>query len=145
MARKLANPTAGTEAPIVANLIQQAEAAGGNSMPAYTHLQRAEPVLVAHWLLAYVEMFLRDMDRLVDCRKRLNVCPLGSGAVARVRPPVAVERLALLSLCRPAGTTQRHSPQRYDRRSRTPEKPPAIRQAAAPSPKSVSCPTPELF
>jgi argininosuccinate lyase len=51
-------------------------------MPAYTHLQRAEPVVVAHWLLAYVEMFLRDVDRLADCRMRLNVCPLGSGAVA---------------------------------------------------------------
>jgi len=51
-------------------------------MPAYTHLQKAEPVLVAHWLLAFVEMFLRDADRLADCRKRLNVCPLGSGAVA---------------------------------------------------------------
>jgi argininosuccinate lyase len=45
-------------------------------------LQRAEPVLVAHWLLAYVEMFLRDAERLADCRKRVNVCPLGSGAVA---------------------------------------------------------------
>ena len=62
--------------------VKQAEAAGGSAMPAYTHLQRAEPVLVAHWLLAYVEMFLRDIDRLSDCRKRLNVCPLGSGAVA---------------------------------------------------------------
>ncbi len=51
-------------------------------MPAYTHLQRAEPVLVAHWLLAYAEMFLRDQGRLADCRKRLNLCPLGSGAVA---------------------------------------------------------------
>ncbi len=51
-------------------------------MPAYTHLQRAEPVLVGHWLLAYVEMLLRDADRLADCRKRLNLCPLGSGAVA---------------------------------------------------------------
>ena len=50
---------------------------GSAAMPAYTHLQRAEPVLVAHWLLAYVEMFLRDADRLADCRKRLNVCPLG--------------------------------------------------------------------
>jgi len=48
-------------------------------MPAYTHLQRAEPVLVAHWLLAYVEMFLRDADRLADCRRRVNLCPLGSG------------------------------------------------------------------
>ncbi len=52
------------------------------AMPAYTHLQRAEPVLVAHWLLAYVEMFLRDARRLSDCRKRANLCPLGSGAVA---------------------------------------------------------------
>jgi argininosuccinate lyase len=60
----------------------RAEQAGSAAMPAYTHLQRAEPVLVAHWLLAYVEMFLRDADRLADCRKRLNVCPLGSGAVA---------------------------------------------------------------
>jgi len=52
------------------------------AMPSYTHLQRAEPVLVAHWLLAYCEMFLRDADRLADCRKRLNFCPLGSGAIA---------------------------------------------------------------
>jgi argininosuccinate lyase len=45
-------------------------------------LQRAEPVLVAHWLLAYVEMALRDAARLEDCAARLNYCPLGSGAVA---------------------------------------------------------------
>jgi argininosuccinate lyase len=45
-------------------------------------MQRAEPVLVAHWLLAYVEMILRDAARLRDCRARLNYCPLGSGAVA---------------------------------------------------------------
>ena len=51
-------------------------------MPSYTHLQRAEPVLVAHWLLAYVEMILRDASRLSDCATRLNFCPLGSGAVA---------------------------------------------------------------
>jgi argininosuccinate lyase len=61
---------------------QRAEQAGEAAMPAYTHLQRAEPVLVGHWLLAYVEMFLRDAERLADCRRRLNVCPLGSGAVA---------------------------------------------------------------
>lgn len=62
--------------------VERAELAGDTAMPAYTHLQRAEPVLVAHWLLAYLEMFSRDVDRLSDCRKRLNVCPLGSGAVA---------------------------------------------------------------
>ncbi len=65
-----------------------------NAMPAYTHLQRAEPVLVAHWLLAYVEMFLRDADRLNDCRKRLNVCPLGSGAIAGTILPLDREAIA---------------------------------------------------
>ena len=63
-------------------ILTSAEKARDAAMPAYTHLQRAEPVVVAHWLLAYVEMFLRDVDRLADCRMRLNVCPLGSGAVA---------------------------------------------------------------
>ncbi|HEY6445075.1 MAG TPA: argininosuccinate lyase [Acidobacteriaceae bacterium] len=63
-------------------LIAQAQSAGEAVMPAYTHLQRAEPVLVAHWLLAYVEMLLRDASRLEDCIARLNFCPLGSGAVA---------------------------------------------------------------
>ena len=63
-------------------LVEQAEAAGESVMPSYTHMQRAEPVLVAHWLLAYVEMILRDAARLTDCSARLNFCPLGSGAVA---------------------------------------------------------------
>jgi argininosuccinate lyase len=63
-------------------LVEQAKAAGEAVMPSYTHLQRAEPVLVAHWLLAYVEMILRDATRLRDCAARLNYCPLGSGAVA---------------------------------------------------------------
>ena len=66
----------------------RAEQAGSAAMPAYTHLQHAEPVLVAHWLLAYVDMFLRDADRLADCRERLNVCPLGSGAVAGATLPL---------------------------------------------------------
>jgi argininosuccinate lyase len=63
-------------------ILSRADAAGNAAMPAYTHLQPAEPVLVAHWLLAYVEMLLRDATRLADCRKRANLCPLGSGAVA---------------------------------------------------------------
>jgi argininosuccinate lyase len=66
----------------------RAEQAGDSAMPAYTHLQRAEPVLVGHWLMAYVAMFLRDAGRLADCRKRLNVCPLGSGAVAGATLPL---------------------------------------------------------
>jgi argininosuccinate lyase len=71
----------------------RAEQAGSSAMPAYTHMQRAEPVMVSHWLLAYVEMFLRDADRLGDCRKRLNVCPLGSGAVAGTT--LALDRRAM--------------------------------------------------
>jgi argininosuccinate lyase len=51
-------------------------------IPSYTHLQRAEPVLVAHWLLAYASMIERDISRLTDARVRMNFCPLGSGAVA---------------------------------------------------------------
>src|SRR6202045_5489615 len=77
-------------------ILARADAAGSASsilaMPAYTHLQPAEPVLVAHWLLAYVEMFLRDALRLADCRKRTNLCPLGSGAVAGATPTLARPR-----------------------------------------------------
>jgi len=51
-------------------------------LPGYTHLQRGQPVLFSHHLLAYVEMLDRDLSRLLDCRKRLNVSPLGSGALA---------------------------------------------------------------
>jgi len=63
-------------------LLNQARSTNEAVMPSYTHMQRAEPVLVAHWLLAYVEMILRDATRLRDCSERLNYCPLGSGAVA---------------------------------------------------------------
>jgi argininosuccinate lyase len=67
---------------MVTAIAMRAKHADMAAMPSYTHLQRAEPVLAAHWLLAYCEMFLRDADRLRDCQKRLNFCPLGSGAVA---------------------------------------------------------------
>jgi argininosuccinate lyase len=63
-------------------LIELAEQAGEAAMPSYTHMQRAEPVLAAHWLLAYVAMIERDIARLADARRRMNLCPLGSGAVA---------------------------------------------------------------
>jgi len=63
-------------------LVEKAYNADDAVMPSYTHMQRAEPVLVAHWLLAYVEMIMRDVARLMDCKERLNYCPLGSGAVA---------------------------------------------------------------
>lgn len=69
-------------------LLAHARAAGDAPMPAYTHLQRAEPVLLAHWLLAYVSMLRRDLSRLNDCDRRLNLCPLGSGAVAGATLPL---------------------------------------------------------
>jgi argininosuccinate lyase len=64
------------------SLVELAESAGENVMPSYTHLQRAEPVLVAHWLLCYVSMIERDISRLRDCQERLSFSPLGSGAIA---------------------------------------------------------------
>lgn len=63
-------------------LIEAAERSGSAVLPGYTHLQRGQPVLFAHHLLAYVEMLSRDSARLVDANKRLNICPLGSGALA---------------------------------------------------------------
>ncbi len=63
-------------------LVTLAEASADQVMPSYTHLQRAEPVTIAHWLLAYVEMLFRDASRFQDARKRMNLCPLGSGAIA---------------------------------------------------------------
>ena len=69
-------------------LVARAAESGDAPMPAYTHLQPAEPVLVAHWLLAYAEMFFRDHERLAGCRRRANVCPLGSGAVAGTLLPL---------------------------------------------------------
>jgi argininosuccinate lyase len=63
-------------------------------MPSYTHLQRAQPVTIASYLLSFVEMLARDYSRLKDCRDRLNVCPLGSGAVAGSTLPLDREMTA---------------------------------------------------
>ncbi|MDD5727331.1 MAG: argininosuccinate lyase, partial [Victivallales bacterium] len=63
-------------------LLAQAESNSGAIMPGFTHLQHAQPVLFAQHLLAYMEMFGRDVERLSDCAERINVMPLGSGALA---------------------------------------------------------------
>ena len=60
----------------------------GVVIPGYTHLQRAQPVLAAHYFLAYAEKFQRDRDRLADCRKRVNVLPLGAAALAGTSLPI---------------------------------------------------------
>lgn len=66
----------------------------GVCMPGYTHLQRAQPVLLSHHLLAYYEMFTRDKDRLNDGLKRIDVLPLGSGALAGTSLPIDREFVA---------------------------------------------------
>jgi argininosuccinate lyase len=63
-------------------------------LPGYTHLQRAQPVLAPHYALAYVEKFERDRSRLADCRKRLNVLPLGAAALAGTTLPIDREFVA---------------------------------------------------
>ncbi|HEY2157242.1 MAG TPA: argininosuccinate lyase [Isosphaeraceae bacterium] len=63
-------------------------------LPGYTHMQRAQPVLAAHYFLAYVEKFARDRGRLADCRKRLNVLPLGAAALAGTSLPIDRHQVA---------------------------------------------------
>ena len=67
---------------VIEAILEQAETNKTVIMPGYTHLQRAQPILFSHHLLAYAMMLLRDLDRLSDCRKRLNVSPIGCCALA---------------------------------------------------------------
>ncbi len=75
-------------------LVATAEANQDAVMPGYTHLQRAQPVTFAHWCLAYVEMLARDESRLQDTLKRLDVSPLGSGALAGTAYEIDRQQLA---------------------------------------------------
>ncbi len=74
-------------------LVEQAEAAGETVMPGYTHLQRAQPILLAHWWLSHYWPLQRDRERLSDLTSRVSVLPLGSGALAGV--PFEIDRIAL--------------------------------------------------
>ena len=74
-------------------LVEQAEKADETVMPGYTHLQRAQPILLAHWWLSYYWSLNRDVERLQDLTKRVSVLPLGSGALAGV--PFEIDRVAL--------------------------------------------------
>ena len=75
-------------------LLRLAERERDAVLPGYTHLQRAQPVLLAHWCLAYFEMLQRDHERLGDASKRLSRCPLGSGALAGTSYPIDRDALA---------------------------------------------------
>ncbi|HEX6718661.1 MAG TPA: argininosuccinate lyase [Pyrinomonadaceae bacterium] len=76
------------------SLLDFAEANRDVVIPGYTHLQRAQPVLLAHWCLAYFEMLLRDRERLDEVRGRVNILPLGSAALAGTSFPIDREALA---------------------------------------------------
>lgn len=75
-------------------LLDLASAHVDTIMPGYTHLQKAQPVTFAHHVMAYFQMFSRDLERLTDCRKRVNVMPLGSGALAGTTYPLDREFVA---------------------------------------------------
>jgi argininosuccinate lyase len=81
-------------ATLIRTLLDIAEKHKETWMPGYTHLQKAQPITFSHHLLAYVQMFLRDMGRLNDTRKRLNLSPLGSGAMAGTTFPLNRESVA---------------------------------------------------
>jgi argininosuccinate lyase len=86
--------------------VEQAERHRDCPMPGYTHLQRAQPVLVAHHLLAYVFMLQRDRERYADARRRLNILPLGAGALAGTTAPVDRHALAReLGFARPSSNS----------------------------------------
>ena len=76
-------------------LVRLAERERDTAFPGYTHLQRAQPILFAHWCLAYVEMLRRDVSRLMDARTRTAVCPLGAAALSGTAWPVDREQLAV--------------------------------------------------
>jgi argininosuccinate lyase len=75
-------------------LLDLAEMKPGAVLPGYTHLQRAQPILLAHWCLAYFEMLARDHERLLEIRKRVNVLPLGAAALAGASYPIDREAVA---------------------------------------------------
>jgi argininosuccinate lyase len=92
--REALDDLSGLVREVQAALVGFAESNRAVVIPGYTHLQRAQPVLLAHWCLAYFEMLARDRERLVETRRRVNVMPLGSAALAGTSFPIDRESLA---------------------------------------------------
>lgn len=86
--RKEIDEISGKIKDLVSVLCNKAEDNKETIMPGYTHLQRAQPITFGHHLMAYAQMLLRDLDRLADVKKRMNVLPLGSGALAGTTYPL---------------------------------------------------------
>lgn len=100
--RQALSGLAGLVLDLQATLLDRAVAAGGACLPGYTHLQQAQPVTLAHHLLAHGWALARDVDRLLDARRRTDVSPLGAGALAGsslpLDPPAAARRLGFASV-----------------------------------------------
>ena len=79
---------------LVSVLCDKAEEHCDTIMPGYTHLQRAQPITFGHHLMAYASMLLRDISRIEDAKKRMNICPLGSGALAGTTYPIDRKKVA---------------------------------------------------
>ena len=79
---------------LIGVICQKAEENKQTIMPGYTHLQRAQPITFAHHIMAYAAMLCRDLDRLADVKRRMNICPLGSGALAGTTYPLNREAVA---------------------------------------------------
>jgi argininosuccinate lyase len=92
--RALCDDAAAALRDLTAVICDLAERHAADPMPGYTHVQRAQPITLGHHLLAYGEMLLRDRDRFRDCRRRTNVMPLGSGALAGAPYPLDRELVA---------------------------------------------------
>ena len=101
--KKAAGQVADNLLKLINSLMSAAEKNIGAIMPGYTHLQRAQPVAFSHYMLAYVNMFLRDKDRLVSCVKRADYLPLGSAALAGTSYPIdrkfVAEKLGFKGVC----------------------------------------------
>lgn len=81
---------------LASSLVKRADEHKTDAMPAYTHMQKAQPTTLGHYLLAYANMFMRDIERFSDCRKRVNIMPLGSGACVATTFPIDRELTAKL-------------------------------------------------
>jgi len=92
--RKSIDELDGVVRDLQTSLLDFAQAHRDVVIPGYTHLQRAQPVLLAHWSLAYFEMLARDRERLIEVRRRVNILPLGSAALAGTSLPIDREALA---------------------------------------------------
>ncbi|GAB4335475.1 MAG: argininosuccinate lyase [Dehalococcoidia bacterium] len=95
LVRQLCDEADAAASDLIEALCDVAERHAADPMPGYTHVQRAQPVSLGHHLMAYAEMLLRDRERLLECRHRANVLPLGSGALAGSPYPLDREMVAV--------------------------------------------------